>query len=144
MTTIIHVPHEYRGWNTNERTIPAGEYVLGEAALYGVGQYLLDNDMAEVLSATLAPEVVPDPASPPPAESAPEPVPVAIVDNDDDTEELDGEPILLLNMTVNELEEYADGIGLDPTTVKGTGTNGNILKADLVKAISLHEAGLRG
>lgn len=45
----IRVNRDFGGRITDERRIPPGEYALDDPALFGVGQYLLDNGFAEML-----------------------------------------------------------------------------------------------
>ncbi|MFN8452024.1 MAG: hypothetical protein U0521_26380 [Anaerolineae bacterium] len=46
----IRVNRDFGGRITDERRIPPGEYALDDPALFGVGQYLLDNGFAERVS----------------------------------------------------------------------------------------------
>lgn len=45
------------------------------------------------------------------------------------------EPLDYEAMTRDELEVYAEQIGFDLTAIAGTGANGNVVKADIVRAL---------
>lgn len=56
----IQVIRDFAGRLTGERRIFPGEYALEDPALFGAGQYLLDNGFAVVIGAP-EPEPVPEP-----------------------------------------------------------------------------------
>lgn len=58
MTRKIIVKRHYRGADTNEQLIPAGEYEWDAPALMGVGQTIVDIGLGVIVEAEEAPEEV--------------------------------------------------------------------------------------
>lgn len=62
----IKVNQYYMGWNTNEQLIPAGVYEVGDPALFGLEEFLVNeqgkaeyvNDANEPAAPAVEPEVV--------------------------------------------------------------------------------------
>lgn len=100
---IIRLTSDYK--NVNGLHIRKGDYAVDDPVLKGKGRYLVDNDIAEVVSRPVATET---PAPPPP--------------DIDDIPDYD-------SMTKDELFALVGG---DVDDVTGTGANGNILKDDLI------------
>ena len=133
----IRVTREFAGRITNERRIYPGEYEKSDAALFGVGQYLLDNGFAH-------------PVDVPPAADVPAPPPVVIdvveflgrtveriapVDTDVSGEVPEDSPTDYSDWTVKELEAEIEARGINHDSIVGTGANGNVLKEDRVRAL---------
>ena len=119
----IHVFRDFAGKLTGERRIYPGDYALDDAALFGVGQYLLDNGFAVSLGEPVSAE---DAASEPEAE-------IDVVDADD-------EPVDYSTWTVSALKDELEERGIDIMALKGSGANGNVLKEDLVLVLQGDDA----
>lgn len=117
----IQVTREFAGRLTNEQRIYPGVYELNDEALFGVGQYLLDNGFARSLG-----EPVSD------AEAAL--LPEAELEEDSD------EPVDYSTWTVSALKEELEARGIDVMTLEGSGANGNVLKEDLVLVLQGDDA----
>ncbi len=119
----IRVTHDYRGFNTGERSIWPGEYDSADPKLFGLAHYLLDNGHAVAVEA----------GDVPPTEAVVESETV-----EDTVIEMVTEPDYAA-WPVDELEGYAKAVGIYES-IEGSGANGNVLKADLIAAVEAHEA----
>ena len=108
----IELLHDYAGYNTRERRIQPGIYEADDPALFGLAVYLCEHGHAVWL-----------------AESE-----TYTIDDGDFHAEV--YPYVDLQaMTREELDEYAAQIGVDIEAIEGTGANGNVVKADVIRAI---------
>lgn len=58
--TKIYLRYNYRGWKSNERVIPAGEYDVHNPLVAQIAAYLVDNGHAIVLEAQAQEAVEPE------------------------------------------------------------------------------------
>lgn len=132
----IRLKHEYRGWKSKERLIPAGDYDENDERLFGIAQYLVDTGLAVYVDENPAALIEPEAETfidmysydTPDFEQLP---------RGDDTEPLDGDGNTLDydDMTVDELRAECTARGIDLDDMDGSGANGNLLKADLVEVL---------
>jgi e3 binding domain. len=102
----IQVLRDFAGKLTNERRIYPGVYFLDDEALYGVGQYLIDNGFALELE-------------PPTIDES---IPALLPDTAD--------------KSIADLITELEARGIDVDSIEGSGARGKLVKADYVAALS--------
>jgi hypothetical protein len=125
MLQRIRVLENYGGSQTNERRILPGEYEVGDPALFGLEDYLVNNQRKAVY------------------------VEVPVIDwpddglTDEDLTEEANEAIQALGaedadyerQTIDDLRAEIERRGIDLDGFEGTGANGRLIKADLVNIL---------
>lgn len=146
----IRLTHEYRGWKSKERLIPAGDYHESDERLFGIAQYLVATGLAVE---------IPDVEAPPAAwqtvstsgdvvshgsMSVVEDVYVSMSHAEamealgrdlpptDDSDTTDDLLPVYADMTVDELRAECELRGIDLSQMEGNGANGRLLKDDLI------------
>ena len=125
MPTIkrIRLKRHYRRVGSPHRVEP-GEYTIDDPRLHGWGNYLVQNDHADVI------EYEDDDLEPTPNDGT-----KAIADEPVETaEEGDPEPFDPESASPDELKAVLTDLGIDVSAIAGSGKGGNVLKADLVAA----------
>lgn len=118
----FRVTSAFRHWRLGHLVIEPGDYSEDQLTrLYsGLPDDLIRKERGHWLEAEPVQSDYPDPAQQETGDIPP-------VEPD--------EPLDFDAMSRDELDAYVESIGFDLSTVKGTGSNGNITKPDLVKAL---------
>lgn len=121
----IRVTREFGGRLTSEQRIYRGEYGMDDPALFGVGQYLLDNGFAEPID---APEVEETPVD----VAAEVPVEISDVSGETNVSEPAPVPLVYAEWTNSELLAEIERRDIGLKEDGGSGSKGAYVKADYV------------
>lgn len=112
----IQVLRDFAGKLTNEQRIYPGQYELGDDALFGAGQYLLDNGFAVISDDAVA---------------------------EAEIETQESHAVDYSDWTVSALKDELEARGIDIDALEGSGAGGKLLKDDLVTVLEGDDADAR-